>query len=104
MLNGDGNKNGKKSIGLMSKKTTTLHVEHIFLYITLHQQTFRHCLDFDEVSAILQALHICAMLPRSSGEVKFDGSLCMLKPVYFAFVKTMLQCFLQTTHFVKSLA
>ena len=26
----------------------------------------------------------------------------MLKPVYFAFVKTMLEFFLQTTHFVKS--
>ena len=39
---------------------------------------------------------------RASGEVKFDGSSCMLKPVYFAFVKTMLQFFWQTTHFVKS--
>ena len=28
----------------------------------------------------------------------------MLKPVYFAFVKTMLEYFLQTTHFVKSRA
>ena len=28
----------------------------------------------------------------------------MLKPVYFAFVKTMLEFFLQTTHFVKSQA
>ena len=28
----------------------------------------------------------------------------MLKPVYFAFVKTMLEFFLQTTHFVKSRA
>ena len=43
------------------------------------------------------------MLSRSSGEVKFDGSSCMLKPVYFAFVKTMLQ-FFATTHFVKSRA
>ena len=34
--------------------------------------------------------------------MKFDSSSCMLKPVYFAFVKTMLECFLQTTHFVKS--
>ena len=38
------------------------------------------------------------------GEVKFDGSSCMLKPIYFAFVKTMLQFVLQTTHFVKSRA
>ena len=51
------------------------------------------CLDFDEVSAILQALHIRALLSRSSGEMKFDSSSCMLKPVYFAFVKTMLQIF-----------
>ena len=28
----------------------------------------------------------------------------MLKPVYFAFVKTMLEFFLQTTHFFKSRA
>ena len=61
------------------------------------------CLDFGEVSAILQALHIRALLYRSSGEMKFDSSSCMLKPV---FVKTMLQFFffLQTTHFVKSRA
>ena len=51
------------------------------------------CLDFDEVSAILQALHIRALLSRSSGEMKFDSSSCMLKPVYFAFVKTMLEFF-----------
>ena len=62
------------------------------------------CLDFDEVSGILQALHIRALLSRSSGEMKFDSSSCMLKPVYFAFVKTMLEFFLQTTHFVKSRA
>ena len=62
-------------------------------------------LDFDEVSAILQAPHIRALLSRSSGEMKFDSSSCMLKPVYFAFVKTMLKFFfLQTTHFVKSRA
>ena len=36
--------------------------------------------------------------------MKFDSSSCMLKPVYFAFVKTMLEFFLQTTHFVKSRA
>ena len=34
--------------------------------------------------------------------MKFDSSSCMLKPVSFAFVKTMLEFFLQTTHFVKS--
>ena len=55
-----------------------------------------------EVSAILQALHIRALLSRSIGEMKFDSSSCMLKPVYFAFFKTMLEFFLQTTHFVKS--
>ena len=31
---GDGNKNGKKAIGLISK-TTNLHVHHTFLYISL---------------------------------------------------------------------
>ena len=31
---GDGNNNGKKAIGLISK-TTTLHVHHAFLYISL---------------------------------------------------------------------
>ena len=31
---GDGNENGKKAIGLISK-TTTLHVHHAFLYISL---------------------------------------------------------------------
>ena len=30
----DGNENGKKAIGLISK-TTTLHVHHAFLYISL---------------------------------------------------------------------
>ena len=30
---GDGNKNGKKAIGLLSK-TTTLHVHHTFLYLS----------------------------------------------------------------------
>ena len=37
------------------------------------------------------------MLSRSSGEVKFDGSSCMKKPVYFAFFKTMLQFFANYT-------
>ena len=62
------------------------------------------CLHFDEVSAILQVLHIRALFSRSSGEMTFDSSSCMLKPVYFAFVETMLEFFLQTTHFVKSRA
>ena len=57
------------------------------------------CLNFDEVSTILQAQHIRALLSRSSGEMKFDSSSCMLKPVYFAFVKTMLEFFLQTSSF-----
>ena len=30
----DGNESGKKAIGLISK-TTTLHVQHAFLYISL---------------------------------------------------------------------
>ena len=33
---GDGNENSKKAIGLdMTRKTTTLHVHHAFLYISL---------------------------------------------------------------------
>ena len=32
---GDGNENGKKAIGLDKRKTTTLHVHHAFLYISL---------------------------------------------------------------------
>ena len=71
---------------------------------TCSNKRFCTLLDFDEVSAILQALHLRALLSRSSGEMKFDSSSCMLKPVYFAFVKTMLEFFLQTTHFVKSRA
>ena len=31
---GDGSENGRKAIGLISK-TTTLHVQHTFLYISL---------------------------------------------------------------------
>ena len=32
MLSGEGNVNGEKTIGLISKKAT-LHVQHTFLYI-----------------------------------------------------------------------
>ena len=32
------------------------------------------CLDFDQVSTILQALHIRSLLSRSSQEMKFDSS------------------------------
>ena len=61
------------------------------------------CLDFDEVSAILQALHISirGLSSRPSREMKFDSSSRHVKAVYFAFVKTMLESFLQSTHFVK---
>ena len=37
------------------------------------------CLYFDVVSAILQALHIRALLSRSSGKMKFDSSLWYVK-------------------------
>ena len=37
------------------------------------------CLDFDEVNAILQALHIRALLSRSSREMKFDSSSWCVK-------------------------
>ena len=63
------------------------------------------CLDFDEVSAILQALHLFALLSRSSREMKFNSSWYVKAGrVYVAFVKTMLDFFLQTTHFIKSRA
>ena len=37
------------------------------------------CLYFDEVSAILQTLHIRALLSRSSGKMKFDSSAWYVK-------------------------
>ena len=64
------------------------------------------CLYCDEVSAILQALHIRALLSRSSGKANLIVTRGMLKPVYFAFVETisdfcLFVCFffLQTTYF-----
>ena len=44
---------------------------------------------------MLQALHTCIrrLLSRSSRKMKFDSSSSMLKPVYFTFVKTMLDFF-----------
>ena len=47
---GDGNENVKKTIGLISK-TTTLHVHHDFLYISL---SFLH--KYDEKWPILRSL------------------------------------------------
>ena len=48
---GDGNKNGKKAIGWIGK-TTTLHVYHAFLYISLpslqDHSTTGNCLIFTE--------------------------------------------------------
>ena len=37
------------------------------------------CFDTNEVSAILQALHMCTLLSRSSPEMKFDSSLWYVK-------------------------
>ena len=37
------------------------------------------CFDTNEVSAILQALHMCTLLSRSSREMKFDSSLWYVK-------------------------
>ena len=74
--------------------------------VYLHQQTFRHffCLDFDEVSAILQALHIHALLSnRSSRDMKFDSSSWYVKAGLLRFWDNV-RVFLQTTHFVKSRA
>ena len=67
------------------------------------EQTFLHFVQtlMRSAQSSRQALHIRALLSRSSGEMKFGSSSRMLKPVYFAFVKTMLEFFSQTTHFVK---
>ena len=43
------------------------------------------CLYFDEVSAILQALHIRALLSMSSGKMKFDGSSWYVKAYLLRF-------------------
>ena len=61
------------------------------------------CLDFDEVSAILEALHIRALLSRSSREMKFDSSSWYVKAGLLRFWDNV-RVFLQTTHFVKSRA
>ena len=50
--------------------------------VSLHQlrNVSALCLDFDEVSAILQALHIRALLSnRSSREIRFDSSSWYVK-------------------------
>ena len=44
---GDGNKDVKKAIGLITK-TTILHVHHTFLFCTF---LCRHCADYDVVAA-----------------------------------------------------
>ena len=46
---------------------------------------------------LIEIGEIRALLSRSSGEMKCDTSSCMLKPVYFAFVKTMLDFFANYT-------
>ena len=56
------------------------------------------CLYFDEVSAILQALHIRALLSMSSGKMKLIVARDMLKPIYFACVETMLEFFVCKLH------
>ena len=61
------------------------------------------CLDFDEVSANLQAPHIRVLLPKSSREMKFDSSLWYVKVSLLRFWDNV-RVFLQTTHFVKSRA
>ena len=84
---------------MFSSHFKTKKIESVYL----HQQTFRHfCSFFDEVSAILQALHIRALLSRTSGKMKFDSSSWYVKTglLRFEFVEIMLEFFLQTRHFV----
>ena len=52
------------------------------------------CLHFDEVSVILQALYIYARCCSGHvGRWNLIVARGMLKPVFFAFVETMLECF-----------
>ena len=71
----------------------------VFTYINKRLGTlFR----LDEVSAILQAQHIRALLSRSSGVMKFDSSSLFVKPGLLRFCGDHVRgfFFLQTTNFV----
>ena len=59
---------------------------------------FRHFfLDFNEVRAILQALLYARCCPGHVGRWNLIVARGMLKPVYFPFVKTMLEFFANYT-------
>ena len=59
------------------------------------------CLDFADVSAILQALHTRALLSRSSGEMKLDSISWQVEADLLCFCWDHVNVFLQTTHFIK---
>ena len=87
------------------------HSLKFFLCFNLHEQVFTYInkrsalcqLDFDKVSAILQTLHIRALLSRSSRKMKFDSTSGYVKADLLRFWDNV-RVFLQTTHFVKSRA
>ena len=72
---GDGNKNGKKAIGLLSK-TTTLHVHHTFLYLSWPSSLH----DYD--------LKITNVTPGGRKQATTNGY--NIKPIYTRINKTRL--------------
>ena len=72
--------------------------------VYLHYQMFQHFVQTSMRSVQSYKHYIYARCcPGQVGRWNLIVACGMLKPVYFAFVKTMLE-FLQTTHFVKSRA
>ena len=72
--------------------------------VYLHYQMFQHFVQTSMRSVQSYKHYIYARCcPGQVGRWNLIAACGMLKPVYFAFVKTMLE-FLQTTHFVKSRA
>ena len=63
--------------------------------VYLHQQTFRH---FDEVIAILQALHIRALMSSRSGKLKFDSSSWYVKSGLLRLCGDLVRVFFRKLH------
>ena len=56
------------------------------------------CLHFDEVIAILQALHIRALMSRSSGKLKFDSSSWYVKSGLLRLCGDLVRVFFRKLH------
>ena len=81
---GDGNKNGIKAIDLLSK-TTTLHVHHTFLYISLP-----FLLDYDvkmPFSCFIEDVNKQRRNFLSLSEVNLDNALRNTNPGDFAYLR-----------------